>query len=422
MQGRTSTRRGAASLGVVLALLLSACASQQPAPPTTQAPAPTVGSTAAATPPPTAAPTTTTTPSPTTTTFESKMATCMEGLEPGHTPLPCGGFVYDLAIPDACFSESCGLIVDFRPNVLTGDETDVETNMRALGNAAGFVVVQPNSTSGRDAAYRDRIFFDALIVALDIDANRVHVGGGSTGGFQTWHFICDHADLIASAAPHASGRSNAPNESCDFTKDRSPAEQVDILISHSRYDNRVRFERGTDQLDLVAQSWDLAVDQVLIEEDDYTWTRWTNDIGTVVEFLEFDWTKPNGYGHCYPGGVGPAGCSPDNPVHYGEAALAFYLAHPKNEASAAVETGEASAEIIISGFSFGEPITVAVGDTVTIRNDDSSAHTWTSDSDLFDSGSLAKGEEFTFTFEEPGEYSFYCEPHRSMVGTITVTG
>ena len=295
--------------------------------------------------------------------------------------------------------------------------------MRALGNAAGFVVVQPNSTSGGAAASRDRTFLDALIHALDIDTNRVHAGGGSTGGFQTWHFICDHADLIASAAPHASGSGNAPGESCDFSETRSPAEQVDILISHGRNDNRVRFVRGTHQLDLVVQNWDLTVDQVLVEEDDYTWTRWTNDLGTVVEFLAFDWTKPNGYGHCYPGGVGPAGCSTDDPVHYGEAALAFYLAHPKNEADITVEAGgtSGSAEIIISSFSFGEPLTVAVGDTVTIRNDDSSAHTWTSDSDLFDSGSLAKGDEFKFTFEEPGEYSFYCTPHRSMVGTITVT-
>ena len=345
----------------------------------------------------------------------------MEELEPGQSALPCGGFVYALAIPEECFSGSCGLIVDFRPNVLTADETDVGTNMRALGNAAGFVVVQPNSSSGAVAASRDRLFLDALIDALDIDTNRVHAGGGSTGGFQTWHFICDHADLIASAAPHASGRGNAPGESCDFSETRSPSEQVDVLISHSRNDNRVRFERATDQLDLVVQHWDLAVDQVLIDEDDYTWTRWTNDLGTVVEFLEFDWTKPNGYGHCYPGGEGPAGCSVDNPVHYGEAALAFYIAHPKNGADVATEAS-GSAEIIIANSSFGEPLTVAVGDTVTIRNDDSSAHTWTSDSDLFDSGSLAKGDEFTFTFEEPGEYSFHCTPHPSMIGIITVTG
>jgi plastocyanin len=92
-------------------------------------------------------------------------------------------------------------------------------------------------------------------------------------------------------------------------------------------------------------------------------------------------------------------------------------------AEVTVETGgEASAGIVISGFSFGEPITVAVGETVTIRNEDAAAHTWTSDDGLFDSGTLAEGEEFTITFDEPGEFSFLCEFHPSMVGTITVTG
>ncbi len=83
---------------------------------------------------------------------------------------------------------------------------------------------------------------------------------------------------------------------------------------------------------------------------------------------------------------------------------------------------EVAAEIVISGFSFGEPITVAVGETVTIRNDDAAGHTWTSDDGLFDSGTLGQGEEFTITFDEPGEYSFFCEFHPAMTGTITVTG
>ena len=83
---------------------------------------------------------------------------------------------------------------------------------------------------------------------------------------------------------------------------------------------------------------------------------------------------------------------------------------------------EAAAEIVISGFSFGEPITVAVGETVKIRNDDGAPHTWTSDDGLFDSGTLGQGEEFTFIFDEPGEFSFFCEIHPEMTGTITVTG
>jgi len=78
--------------------------------------------------------------------------------------------------------------------------------------------------------------------------------------------------------------------------------------------------------------------------------------------------------------------------------------------------------ITISDFDFGEPITVEVGRTVTVFNEDGATHTWTSTEGVFDSGDLAQGESFEFTFEEPGEYAFFCEIHPSMTGTITVTG
>lgn len=82
----------------------------------------------------------------------------------------------------------------------------------------------------------------------------------------------------------------------------------------------------------------------------------------------------------------------------------------------------ASAEITISGFSFGAPITVGPGTTVVVTNDDGITHTWTSRDGLFSSGGLDLGESFEFTFEEPGEYEFFCSIHREMVGSITVEG
>jgi len=82
----------------------------------------------------------------------------------------------------------------------------------------------------------------------------------------------------------------------------------------------------------------------------------------------------------------------------------------------------ATAEIVISGFAFTGVGTVAAGTTVVVRNDDSAQHTWTSVDDVFDSGVLAGGDTFSFTFDEPGEYAFFCEFHPSMTGTIVVEG
>jgi hypothetical protein len=275
-------------------------------------------------------PTATTSSATTTTSTQSALAECVASLAPGLSAVPCQGVIYDLGIPEECFARPCGLIVDFHPSGLTGEQTDDYTNLKALGNAAGYVVVQPNSSGGPIAAGRDRAFLDALISALGIDASRVHVGGASLGGFQTWHFICDHADLIASAAPHASGTGNIPGESCDFDENRSPSEQVDILMLHGRNDSIVTFARGIAQLELVTGAWAMTVSEVLADEPEYQWTRWTNEQGTVVEFVEFDWVTPAGSGHCYPGGVGSGGCGAGTPIHYGEAALDFYITHTKN--------------------------------------------------------------------------------------------
>lgn len=266
-----------------------------------------------------------------TTSPETGLAECAASVVAGSSQVRCGVALYDLAIPDDCFDTPCGLIVDYPPGSLNGEQTDAYTNMKALGNAAGYVVVQPNSGHGPFAARQDRAFFDALIAALSIDASRVHVGGASMGGWQTWYFICDHSDLIASAAPHASGAGSTPGTgACDFDENHSPAEQVDILISHGRSDTSVAFSRGVAQVELVVDAWGMTLSEVLVDDPDYRWTRWTNDQETVLEFLEFDWTTPSGEGHCYPGGVGSGGCGIDTPVHYGEAALAFYIAHPKD--------------------------------------------------------------------------------------------
>ena len=68
------------------------------------------------------------------------------------------------------------------------------------------------------------------------------------------------------------------------------------------------------------------------------------------------------------------------------------------------------------------PYPVKAGSTVTWVNKDSSTHTVTSSgSSLFDSGNVAPGGEFKFTFTQPGTYQYYCTIHPWMKGTIVVT-
>ena len=70
-------------------------------------------------------------------------------------------------------------------------------------------------------------------------------------------------------------------------------------------------------------------------------------------------------------------------------------------------------------------ITVVIGinNTVVWTNKDitgSALHDVTSDNDLFKSNLLAPKESWSYTFSEPGEYKYHCQPHEWMVGRVTV--
>jgi copper binding plastocyanin/azurin family protein len=71
-------------------------------------------------------------------------------------------------------------------------------------------------------------------------------------------------------------------------------------------------------------------------------------------------------------------------------------------------------------------ITVEPGTKVTWVQRGQYGHTTTSYDGLWDSG-LIEGDTdgtYSFTFEEPGTYEYFCGPHEEMgmVGTVTVTG
>lgn len=71
-------------------------------------------------------------------------------------------------------------------------------------------------------------------------------------------------------------------------------------------------------------------------------------------------------------------------------------------------------------------ITVEPGTTVTWVQSGNNPHTTTSYDGLWDSGMIegGSGGTFSFTFEEPGTYDYYCIPHEDlgMTGSVTVTG
>jgi plastocyanin len=65
-------------------------------------------------------------------------------------------------------------------------------------------------------------------------------------------------------------------------------------------------------------------------------------------------------------------------------------------------------------------VVIGVNNTVVWVNDDTSPHTVTSDTGVFNSGNLSPGQTFQFTFTQPGNYAYHCSYHPWMTGNVTV--
>ncbi len=84
---------------------------------------------------------------------------------------------------------------------------------------------------------------------------------------------------------------------------------------------------------------------------------------------------------------------------------------------------EGVTDVLIVGFAFSpKTVTIQQGDTVRWTNAETLvSHTSTSgdpeDDDagaLWNSGTLLPGQSFTHTFDEVGEFPYFCEPHKTL--------
>lgn len=74
----------------------------------------------------------------------------------------------------------------------------------------------------------------------------------------------------------------------------------------------------------------------------------------------------------------------------------------------------------IKGMKFNPArLSVAVGDTITFTNGDSSRHTATALDGSFDTGRLAVGKRATVKIVAAGKHDFKCTIHPSMKGSVT---
>lgn len=67
-----------------------------------------------------------------------------------------------------------------------------------------------------------------------------------------------------------------------------------------------------------------------------------------------------------------------------------------------------------------DPVVVQVGGKVIWQNQDAAPHTATADDGSFDTGTIEKGKLGSETFKEAGTFTYFCEIHPTMHGTVEV--
>jgi plastocyanin len=102
-------------------------------------------------------------------------------------------------------------------------------------------------------------------------------------------------------------------------------------------------------------------------------------------------------------------------------ALLLFASDAKMSSSGIGRAQPAAVEVKIDNFSFGPAtLTVAPGTTVTWINRDDIPHTVVSDDKVFKSKVLDTDEKFSYTFDQPGSYPYFCSVHPKMTGKVVV--
>lgn len=268
---------------------------------------------------------------------------CVTDVSAGkHAAMPCDGITHDLTVPEMCLGIQCGLIVDLHGGTMTGQMQAENTEIDVIGAERGFVVVHPNAINQLWVAGTDDLrvitFIEDLIAAFHLDDKRVHMTGFSQGGYMTWRFLCEHADLLASAAPASAAEMGAillPEVGCPFNGTEPTDDQVDILFMFASQDALVMPPTGIAQHEAVLAHYGLELTESVMEDPQVRWNRYGNASGMTYEFIHHDYVTDGAVvlplgGHCYPGSdVKPFGCNPPTAFHWGEAVVDFFERHPR---------------------------------------------------------------------------------------------
>jgi plastocyanin len=109
-------------------------------------------------------------------------------------------------------------------------------------------------------------------------------------------------------------------------------------------------------------------------------------------------------------------------IRFAAALLLMAVAGIVSLGAAGTARAQSTASVNIVDFAFDpSSITIEAGGTVTWTNTGNATHTVTSDDGTFNSGNIASGGTYSFTFDTPGTYTYHCSIHPNMTAEVVVT-
>lgn len=279
---------------------------------------------------------------------------CITDVGAGDHTFTCDGVTFLVKVHPSCTESACGLIFDVHGGTMSGAQMRDNTHLDELAPPHGYLVVHPSATDSNTGGTWDfelhapvlGDFMDRMIAAFHVDAERVHVTGFSQGSAMTFWFLCHKNDLLASTAPISGNSADqilAPDGGACIEAigaDWSP--RVPMLFMSGTTDTALVIEDARARVDGLVDRLVLGDGEQVDGDDEFRRTRYEDDAGMVLDYLEHDYGgQALLEGHCIPGGddidgsannfgLNATTCTTgDINVNWGEVALQWFLDHPR---------------------------------------------------------------------------------------------
>jgi predicted esterase len=269
---------------------------------------------------------------------------CITDASAGDHTFSCSGLTFLVLVPPQCIQQACGLIFDVHGGTMSGAQMRDNTHLHELAPKHDFIVVHPSATASNTGGSWDLSadppliaeFLSRMIKAFHVDADRVHVTGFSQGSAVTFYFLCNHAELLASAAP-------VSGSSADVTCiNASWQPRVPILFMNGLTDQALAIEAARERVQGFVQELQLTGGSSIAGDGHYDRKHWEGPGGMVLDYIEHDYGGQAVLGgHCLPGGTDTPGGPNNNSLNattcttgdiklnWGEVALQWFLDHPR---------------------------------------------------------------------------------------------